>query len=55
MRRFESICLEHEMPKSDVAGSVAVAFRWSVKYEKSSVDLDIRSCQRVVIQGRAIG
>jgi len=40
IRRFESICLEHEMPNSDVAGSVAVAFRWSVKYENSSVDLN---------------
>ena len=33
------------MPNSEVAGSVAVSFRRRVKYEKSSVDLDIHSRQ----------
>lgn len=40
MRRFESICREQEMPKSEVAGSVGVSFRRTVKYENSSVDLE---------------
>lgn len=40
MRRLESICLEHAIPKRVVAGSVAVSFRRRVKYEKSSVDLE---------------
>ena len=34
-----SVCLEHDIPNKDVAGCDAVALRWSVKYEKSSVDL----------------
>lgn len=39
MRDLASICLEHAIPKSDVAGSVSVLLRRSVKYENSSVDL----------------
>lgn len=52
IRRLESICLEHEIPKSEVAGSVAVSFRRRVKYEKSSVDLDIHLRQHAT-QGLA--
>lgn len=29
--KFESICLAQDMPKREVAGSVAVSFRRSVK------------------------
>lgn len=39
IREFESSCLVHDIPKSDVAGSASVALRRRVKYEKSSVDL----------------
>jgi hypothetical protein len=35
-----SVCLEHDIPNKEVAGSDAVALRRSVKYEKSSVDLE---------------
>jgi hypothetical protein len=37
IRLAASICLEHEMPKRDVAGFESVASRLRVKYEKSSV------------------
>lgn len=39
MSLLASICRVHDMPKREVGGSEAVAFRRSVKYEKSSVDL----------------
>lgn len=42
-----SICLVQEIPKSEVAGCEGVASRRSVKYEKSSVDLQTSSTVRI--------
>ena len=47
MSSLEAICLVHDMPKSDVAGSDPVSFLQSVKYEKSSVDLVDNEYERV--------
>lgn len=41
MSRLASIWREQEIPKREVAGIVGVSFRQSVKYENSSVDLQL--------------
>jgi len=43
IKELASICLVQDIPKREVAGSVAVALRRSVKYEKSSVDLEMET------------
>ena len=42
MSWLASICLVHDMPKTEIGGLVSVALRRRVKYEKSSVDLVYR-------------
>ena len=41
-RSFASICLVHDIPKTEQGGREEVARRRSVKYEKSSMDLHDR-------------